>query len=148
TGDGASAFRVTPLGAGGSYTSSDRLGAGYAMVELALGERLRLATGARLEVSSVSVESQPTLGAPVTADTSYADVLPAVSLTYRLTDQQNLRFSATQTLARPEYRELADIQCRDVIGGDVVQGNPGLRRTLIQNYDARWEWYPERDEVL
>lgn len=35
-----------------------------------------------------------------------------------------------------------------MIGGDNVRGNEGLDRTLISNFDLRWEWYPDRGEVL
>ena len=59
-----------------------------------------------------------------------------------------MRLSASQTLARPEYREVAEIQYREVIGGDVVRGNAALERTLIRNLDARWEWYPDAGEVV
>ena len=60
----------------------------------------------------------------------------------------NLRASASQTVSRPEYRELAPIQYREVIGFDNVIGNPDLQRALIQNYDLRWEWYPGAGEVV
>jgi TonB-dependent receptor len=78
----------------------------------------------------------------------YLDVLPSAALNYQLTAQQNLRLSGSQTLSRPEYRELAQVQYRDVIGAENVLGNPGLKRTLIQNADVRWEWYPNAGEVL
>jgi len=59
-----------------------------------------------------------------------------------------LRLSATQTLSRPEYRELSPVNYRDVLGGLTVFGNPALERALIQNYDARWEWYPRPSELV
>jgi outer membrane receptor protein involved in Fe transport len=145
---GSEVFWVTPLAQGGAYTAEDRLLAGYAMGEVALGDRLRIVAGARVERSEVDVAAQPTIGPLYTAALDYTDVLPALSATYRLTDAQNLRFSATRTLARPEYREIAGIQYREVLGGDVVQGNPTLQRTLIDNVDARWEWYPAPGEAL
>ena len=51
---------------------------------------------------------------------------PAVALTFRPTDATNLRFSASQTVSRPEYRELAPIMYREVIGFDNVFGNPNV----------------------
>jgi outer membrane receptor protein involved in Fe transport len=69
-------------------------------------------------------------------------------LNTRLTDNAALRFAASQTLARPEYRELAPILFRDVLGGMNLSGNPNLVRSLIRNVDARWEWFPSADEVL
>jgi outer membrane receptor protein involved in Fe transport len=56
--------------------------------------------------------------------------------------------SASQTLSRPEYRELAEVMYRDVIGGENVRGNPDLVRSLIRNFDVRWELYPSSGEVL
>ncbi len=57
-------------------------------------------------------------------------------------------FSPSQTLARPEYRELAPISYRDMLGEREVFGDSSLVRTLVQNYDARWEWYPSFGEVV
>lgn len=141
-------FLVVPLGVGGSYAARDRLSAGYGMVELGVTDRIRLIGGARVERSEVTVTSDPTFGEVDVANPSYTDVLPSLAVNVELTERQKLRFSASQTLSRPEYRELSDIAFRDVIGEELVRGNPALRRALIQNYDARWEWYPAADEIV
>jgi len=141
-------FEVFPLSQGGAYTASDRLAAGYFMTELALSERFRLITGARYEQDQLDVDAQSTLGAPVTTTRDWKDVLPSAALNIKLSDYQNLRLSASQTLARPEYRELVPIKSRDVLNGDDLEGNPNLQRTRIQNADIRWELYPSQDEVL
>ena len=146
--DADAVFRLVPLSQGGSYGALDELGAGYATVEWALGNRYRLITGARLERSSTIVAAEPTVGKRVRINPLYTDVLPSLLLNVKLTEEQNLRFSATRTLSRPEYRELAEVQYRDVIGGENVIGNPELQRTLISNFDARWEWYPRSGEVF
>ncbi|HRP07420.1 MAG TPA: TonB-dependent receptor [Gemmatimonadales bacterium] len=141
-------FRIAPLGAGGSYTAADRLTAGYAMVVMPLGRNLEAIAGARLEHSRVEVSSLSTSQQPSLATPEFTDLLPALALTWRIGSDVNLRLSATQTLSRPEYRELSPIMFREVIGGDNVRGNAGLQRTLIRNYDLRWEWYPGRGEVI
>ncbi len=141
-------FRVVPLSQGGSYGALDELGAGYATVEWALSNRYRLVTGARVERTSTIVAAEPTVGSRVRINPLYTDVLPSLLLNVKLTDAQNLRLSATRTLSRPEYRELAEVQFRDVIGGENVIGNPDLQRTLISNFDARWELYPGSGEVF
>jgi outer membrane receptor for ferrienterochelin and colicin len=145
---GDALFRLVPLGAGGSYTAEDRLVAGYAMVDYALTDRLRLVGGARVERSDVIVRAEPTIGNAVVAEPSYTDILPSAALNYNLTENQVLRLAASQTLARPEYRELANVTYRDVLGGDAIVGNAGLERTLIQNLDVRWEWYLQPGEVI
>ncbi|HEX2208209.1 MAG TPA: TonB-dependent receptor, partial [Longimicrobium sp.] len=148
TGDDDRYFLVVPLGVGGSYAAEDRLVAGYGMMELGLTDRVRVIGGARVERSEVTVTSDPTFGEVNVANPTYTDVLPALAVNVELTERQKVRFSASQTLARPEYRELSAIAYRDVIGEELVRGNSALRRTLIQNYDARWEWYPGADEVV
>ncbi len=145
---GSSTLGVGPLGAGGSYTARDGVLAGYGLLEYALRSNVQLVGGARVEYSDVRVNAQPTTGRPTTTNPTYADVLPSLAMNVGLTDRQNLRFSASQTLSRPEYRELSPILYREVIGAENVFGDPGLRRTLIQNYDARYEWYPNAGEVL
>jgi hypothetical protein len=145
---GDDVFTVTPLGQGGAYGARDRLGAAFAMVDVALSDRLRWIAGARIEHSAVEVTAEPTIGAPLVSDETYTDVLPALSVNVQLGHDQYLRFSATRTLSRPEYRELAGVQYREVLGGDNVLGNPDLRRALIGNADVRWEWYPAAGEVL
>jgi TonB-dependent receptor len=147
--DGHSYMRISPLSQGGSYSAADRLAAAYAMMDVAIGARVRVVGGARVERSELELRAQSTLGSEISeAAPSYTDVLPSLALNLKLTDAQNLRLSVSQTLARPEYRELANVQFREVLGGENVRGNPDLRRTLIRNADARWEWYPNPGEVL
>lgn len=141
-------FDIAPLAQGGSYTARDHLGAGFAMAEIALSSRLRLIGGARYEADHVEVDAFSTLGTPVFTHKVWNDLLPSLALNIKLTDAQQLRLSASRTLARPEYRELSPIKSRDVLNGDDTQGNENLSRTRIANVDARWEWYPEVGEIL
>jgi len=136
------------LSQGGSYTAADRLAAGYLMFTWQARPRLDIITGARVENSTVEVIATPTVGSPITTRPKFNDVLPSLAVTFKATENQNLRFSASQTVARPEYRELAPLRFRDVIGGDNVEGNAQLIRSLIRNVDLRWEWFPTRTEVF
>ncbi len=148
TGDRAGVFNIFPLSQGGSYGAADRLTAGFLMADIAIAPRMRLITGARVENDRLTVNAQSTLGQPVDVSRDWTDVLPSLALNMALGEYTNLRLSASQTLARPEYRELVPIKSRDVLNGDDLEGNPDLQRTLIQNVDARWEWYPSGGEVL
>jgi len=141
-------FDIAPLAQGGSYTARDHLGAGFAMAEIGLGSRLRLIGGARYEADRLEVDAFSTLGSPVFTHKVWNDLLPSLALNIKLTENQQVRLSATKTLARPEYRELSPIKSRDVLNGDDTQGNENLSRTRIANFDARWELYPETGEVL
>ena len=147
-GTGDSYFRIAPLSQGGSYAAQDETGSGYAMLDWAMTQRLHVITGARLERSEVLVLANPTVGSAVRAHPTYTDVLPSLIVNFRATDRHVLRLSASQTLSRPEYREQAEVGYRDVLGGENIIGNSKLRRTLIQNADLRWEFYPAPGEVL
>jgi outer membrane receptor protein involved in Fe transport len=145
---GDAAFRMIPLSQGGSYTAEDRILAGYAMLDYHLTDRLQVIGGARIERSEVIVSATSTIGETVASEPEYTDVLPSLTFQYELTDRQNLRLAASQTLSRPEHRELANLQYREVLGGDNVLGNPELERALIRNFDLRWEFYPSPAEAL
>jgi outer membrane receptor protein involved in Fe transport len=148
TGPGDDVLSIIPLAQGGSYQADDELSAGYLMTEVSLTDRLRLITGARYEIDRLQVDARSTLGDPVTTRNEWKDLLPSVALNFSPTDATNLRLSASRTLARPEYRELVPIKSRDVLNGDDLEGNPDLQRTLIDNVDLRWEWYPASGEVF
>jgi hypothetical protein len=146
--NGEQLFELGIFNAGGNYSADDRIVAGYSMVELALLPRLRFVGGARIERSELTLEYEDVLGTRGVAEPSYTDVLPAASFILELTETQKLRISASQTLARPEYREIAPVCYRAGLGEEQRCGNPELRRTLIQNYDVRWEQYPSPGEVM
>jgi len=148
SGEGDTSFILAPETSGGTYDADDELRAAYLMGEVQLGERFRLIGGARLEDYSLGVRSENQQAQEALSEREYSDILPAATLNIELTENQQLRLSASRTLARPEYRELAPITYRSVLGGDQVIGNQDLERTRIENYDLRWEWYPAPGEVL
>jgi TonB-dependent receptor-like protein/carboxypeptidase family protein len=133
---------------GGRYDAEDRLAAGYAQIELPLTGRLRVIGGARVEQWNLDLNTLDPQGLTSTTTRDNTDILPSVALNYQLAEDQILRVSASQTLSRPEYREIASVSSFEPIGGTITFGNPDLQRALIQNYDARWEWYPRPGEVL
>jgi TonB-dependent receptor len=106
---------------------------------------VQVITGARVERWMLDMT---TTVSPRAVTRRNTDLLPALSVNVKVNTAHALRLSASQTLARPEYRELSATGYRDFIGGFDVFGNDTLQRTLIRNYDARWEWYPNPGEVL
>ncbi len=143
-----SVFTINPLGQSGSYKASDLLLAGYAMSKYSLHENVQLVGGARVESSNVEVVTTSLYGFEDPVTRNFIDVLPSASLNFTLSEVQQLRLSASRTLARPEYRELSPILNRDVLGGQGFVGDTALVRSLINNYDLRWEWYPNPGELI
>jgi TonB-dependent receptor len=70
-------------------------------------------------------------------------VLPSFTLKYKATDTINVRGSYSRTIARPSFKELAPVLFRDAETGDFFAGNQRLKISDIDNYDARFEWYPQ-----
>jgi TonB-dependent receptor len=148
TGEGDDLLILAPETAGGTYAARDWLVAGFAMTEIDLTDRVRMIAGARVESYQLLLDSENQLGQDFRTKKDYVDVLPSLTANVALTDGHQLRLSASRTLARPEYREIAPITYREVLGGEQVIGNLNLDRTLIDNFDARWEWYPSSREVF
>lgn len=144
----ANFFTFGPLSQGGSYVARDKLAAGFVMAEVPVGARLRVVGGARYESDRLEVAAYSTLGSPVLTSKVWNDLLPSLALNVKLTETQQLRFSGSRTLARPEYRELSPIISRDVVGGENVRGDQNLSRTNVSNADIRWEMYPGAGEII
>lgn len=133
---------------GGRYTADDRISAGFAMVETPVGSRVRVIAGARIEDWRLDVTTLTVQGEAIPATPHNTDILPSLAVNVALTANQNLRLSASQTLSRPEYRELSPVPYFEQVGLLTTFGNPELQRALIQNYDARWEWFPRSGETI
>jgi len=76
------------------------------------------------------------------------DVFGALALTYILDDEVQFRASYAQTTIRPDIREVAPATYIDPLTGFPIGGTPSVRSTLIDNFDLRWEWYPQTGENL
>ena len=125
------------------------------MVDLPFTARFRLVGGARVENFKQSVDTFDPFIRDVGGSTQIVssaldetNLFPGVNAVYALTYDQNLRVSYSQTVNRPEFREVAPFEFTDVVGGRATVGNPNLEQSLIQNVDARWEWFPAPEEVV
>jgi len=118
------------------------------MIDVPIGERLRVIGGARVEHALLDVASIATTGERANASLDNTDLLPSLVANLSISENQNFRLSASQTVSRPEYRELSPVTYRDVIEQRDIFGNPNLRRAKIINVDARWELFPNAGEII
>jgi len=128
------------------YNGEQSIAAAYVMGIYNVLPRLKLIAGLRMESTDMFVVSRDTTVPE--ASINITDPLYSVSLIYALNEKSNLRFAATQTLARPNMREVSPFVQFDTKNGFFNVGNPDLERTLIQNYDIRYEMYPNFGELL
>lgn len=129
-----------------SYDGEERVNAIYGMIDLPVFSDLRFIGGVRFESTEINLVSKDTTKAEGNIDVS--DVLLSANFIYSLTPNMNIRVSATQTLARPTFREIAPFSNKEFVNGFTLVGNPELKRTLIQNYDLRWEWFTRPGEIF
>ncbi len=133
------------------YAALHNITAGYAMSDVTL-RRWRFIGGARVEKSVQRVNTLEPFNpnaVPVQAELENTDWLPSLGLVYAIKNgSMNLRAGFSRTIARPQFRELSPFEFTEVTGGRSVIGNPDLKRTLITNYDVRWEWFVNPSEVL
>lgn len=133
-----------------AYEAEEVVVAGYAMIEAPVVEKVRLIAGARVEFWDLTLlpfnqfieRTQPQFG----VERSVVDVLPSLNLIWSPTEKMSVRGALSQTLARPEFREVAPFRFDDYKLSTF--GNPTLERTRIQNLDLRWELYPRAGELF
>jgi len=131
-----------------SYSSAQDIVAGYLMLDFNLMRDLKIITGFRYEQSSQELNSKTTTNELVNIKPTYNDFLPSLNVSYSINEDMNLRAAYTRTLARPEFRELAPFSYYDFLASELVEGNPELIRSLITNYDFRYEFYPRGNELI
>lgn len=131
-----------------SYDASSSLNAGYAMMDMKLTVRLRAVFGVRVEVFTQNVYAESNSNVPTDITRSNVDVLPSLNLAYELSQKSNLRFAASQTLSRPEFRELAPFSFFDFNNFVEIVGNSELQRAKITNLDLRYELFPGNGQLI
>ena len=131
----------TPLGAY-RYDAKLRVHAGYVQAEAEVADGLRAVLGVRYEDADERVT-------PIGTDTirlKNTYFLPAATVTWNFAPDMQLRASASKTLSRPQFRELAPQQFRDPDSDRLFFGNPLLTDTRLYNLEARYEWFFKRDQ--
>lgn len=129
------------------YLANTILNAAYLQLDNQLTQKLRVVWGARLEhfdqlVGSVKQSDNRFV------NTKVRDILPAVNFTYRFTSTTNLRLTGSQTVVRPEFRELSNFAFYDFELGATILGSKTLERTKVSNFDLRYEIYPRAGELF
>ncbi len=137
------------------YTGENNVRAAYAMTDFQLLENVRLIGGARLESTEINLTAFTTTisegvvpGTTNSSSLKQTDLLPALGMVWNVASNMNLRLNWGITVARPSFRELAPVRTFDLEYDAYVVGNPNLTMSEIQNYDARWEWFPRPGEIF
>lgn len=143
-----------------SYEASQSVLGGYAMMNISPRENLKLNGGIRVEATDMLLESDklndenllPELEQNFRGSLNVLDVLPSLNMILKLAEHDlkvtNYRFSASQSVARPLFREKAPFSVFDFEIQEQQTGNTALNRTKILNIDNRIEVFPGLRELL
>ncbi|WP_430411543.1 TonB-dependent receptor domain-containing protein [Kordia sp.] len=145
-----------------TYQGNLDLFAGYGNAEIKTGKWL-IVPGLRVESFDQSIEYDViNLGNSGNATASAYEnfFLPSLNIRYALTEEQNLRFSASRTVSLPEFKETAPFVYIDVtnrIGGNpdlLGSSNPDfinvsdVAYSNVLNFDLKYEWFFGKGEIF
>lgn len=143
--------------AGDDYVAGQKIDAYYFEADLFYDNKWRISGGVRYEDFRQAV-------VPFDPRTNQIDIVdgddrgqlafteddfyPAIALTYFMEQDMQLRASYSQTVVRPDLREVSSATYLDPLTDNPIAGTPGVRTTSVKNYDLRWEWYREAGNNL
>ena len=149
-----------------AFTSSVHHTGIYVSNEFHIVDPLKVIVGLRVEKYSQFYTGSNQTGTLVLNNDKVIDdfgFFPSLNLIYALNSSQNLRFSFSQTTARPSFKEMSfaeildPITGRTFIGGMLTETTNGgqeilwdgkLQSTDIFNVDLRWEFFQKRGQIL
>ncbi len=136
---------INPL----TYSASEKILAYYFQATVLMHEKFSVLGGVRIENSEQGWQTaqDPKIAAGAVGTVKYQDILPGLHLKYILSNQQNLRLSYFTGINRPGFFEYVPY----LIRGDNfdMSGNPNLKHATSNNFDLRYEYFPNpNDQIL
>ena len=128
-----------------TYGGNQNINAGYLELEYTFSDKFTGIFGVRGEQikQSLNYNTSVNIGQ---SELSELQILPSMSLKYTLNEENNLKFAASKTYTLPQFKERAPFLFEDVVNNSI--GNPNLYSSDNYNADVKWEYFPERDEVI
>lgn len=128
------------------YKANFDLANSYLMYDKDLGD-WKVNAGLRVEYNKFNVNTADFSGQRVNVNRTYLDFLPSINLS-KTVDRIKKRISVSKTLARPEFREVANFAYYDFVRNAQLLGNSKLEKSDIYNVDLKWEYYPNAGENI
>ncbi|MBO9595657.1 MAG: TonB-dependent receptor [Niabella sp.] len=128
-----------------NYQGKGYLNAGYLMLNNRFSNKLKLDWGVRVE--NYDQQLIPVSGS-LKVKKQDLDFLPSGNFTYEVTPKSNIRLAGSQSVNRPEFREIASYSLYDYTTDFIYRGNPDLVRSKNTNGDLRYELFPAAGEII
>lgn len=143
------------LNAGGSFSDNEDVSAGYAQYRGTIGA-LGVLAGVRVEHTSVTYRGVATTVAddgsttltPQSEHRTYTNAFPTVQLRYQIARKLVARATYSTGIARPGFYQTIQSANVDVGNQAVAIGNPALKPTTGQSFDAALEYYLPANGII
>jgi outer membrane receptor protein involved in Fe transport len=130
-----------------SFKAEQKIYSGYLNAEYQFNDRFLVQIGLRNDYVNLMVNWNTNVGQlKGKMDKNYNKILPAVNMKYSLSENQNLRFSASKTYTLPQIKEMAPFAYDDVT--NTTYGQSKIYPSDNYNADLKWELFPTKDEVI
>ncbi len=134
------------------YRAMDKNIAYYLSFEFPLrfgSQLLSLSSGVRVERINQQIHTRDFANLnDVLIEKNYVDLLPSVLFKYTPWHFINLKLSYSQTINKPELREIAPFLYFDFYTQTSVRGDSSLRRSISFNYDLRFEIFSKGEDMI
>jgi outer membrane receptor for ferrienterochelin and colicin len=141
-----------------NYRAGSSLLAAYESIENKIGKQLRIIWGLRVEdyqqtitvytLSYLRDFQQPLEQPAQFGARTVFNFLPSVNIVYSPVPGINIRAAYSNTVIRPELKDLASFVRYDYQNFSLTQGNKFLKSASVNNYDCKLEWFPSSGEII
>lgn len=133
-----------------SYMAGTEIWAGYVMADFYPVEKLLVNLGLRYERSRQWVKYASDGGDwyAKCRNLKTSDFFPTLNLKYALDEANSLRFSASRTVTRPSFIEMAPFLYQESYGAAQIRGNENLENGYNYNVDLRYERFSSNGDML
>ena len=133
-----------------SYRAGTDILAGYLTADLYPTENLLINLGLRYEYARQWVRYASDGGDWFGRKSAieHGDLFPALNIKYTFNDTHILRFSASRTITRPSFIEMAPFLYQESYGSAQIRGNEDLNNAYNYNLDLRYELFGSDGDML
>lgn len=133
-----------------SYKAGNKIYSGYLLTDFYPTSQLLVNLGVRYEMSKQWV-NYATDGGERYAERrnlNKNDLFPTLNLKYAVNSTNNIRFSASRTITRPAFIEMAPFLYQESYGSAQIRGNDNLQNGYNYNFDLRYERFGRNGDML
>ena len=132
------------------YNSESKNDAFYFSSELKFSEMIKAVIGVRFETYQLRYTGENLLGEKFENKLFIddKDLFSNINLIISPNEKSNVRVSYYKTTARPSFREASSAYLIDPVTETFFLGNPDIKSAYIDNYDLRYEFFGEKNEIF